>query len=569
MKYITSHLFCLLFFLNGYSQESYPQNYFQAPMQGNILLSGTFGELRGNHFHAGIDIKTFQKVGLPVLAAASGYVSRIKVSPYGYGRALYVQHPNGYTTVYAHLQKFNPQLESYLKEEQYRLRKNSLNLYPQAGKIKVNQGDTIAFAGNSGGSGAPHLHFEIRNAQSKALNPLFFGFTIEDTRKPVLRELAAYTYRKQELVGFKKHRLVEIKDGAYHLAGDGSLLFYGQPAFAIRAYDQLNGASNPNGYYLTRLSVNDSVAFEFRAQKLAFAETRYLNSHIDYAQYACCGKKFARLFTLPNNRFSEYARTNPLENMQWQPDSTYHIATEVEDYAGNKATLTFKAHIKPFASEATAGSSTEIPLFQYATKNSYRDENLAVHLPKGALYENFYFETQQEPPCGKCLGMVYKVASRQIPVHRYYNLKLKLPPLNDLNPKKIGIVALDEKGAVADFVGGRVEGTTINTQVRRFGTFAIMADTVPPTLTAQNFRNGQKLTVMDELYFKVKDNLSDIAHYSAYWNDEWMRLYYDYKNERLIFKAADIFSERGSHTLTLKVRDGRGNSTVKSYRLQW
>lgn len=570
MIYLKSFFFCCLFLVYGYAQDNYPQNYFEPPLKGKFLLSGTFGELRGNHFHAGIDIKTFQKVGLPVQVAASGYVSRIKVSPYGYGRAIYVQHPNGYTTVYGHLQKFAPELESYLKDEQYRLRKNSLNLYPQAGKFNVKQGDTIAFSGNSGGSGAPHLHFEIRDAQSKVLNPLFFGFDIEDNRIPVLKELATYTYRNQELVGFKRHRLVEITNGEYHLAGDGVLTFYGNPAFAIRAYDQLNNASNPNGYYLARLKINDSLVFDYRAHTFSFAETRYLNSHLDYAQYACCSKKFARLYTLPNNRFSEYQRSNPVENMQWLPDSTYAVTIEIADYAGNQATLSFKVQIQPTADDRLAAETrSEMPYFKYNQKNSYRDANVEVQVPKNALYENFYFETRQLPPCGKCLGMIYKVASRQIPVHRYYNLKLKLPPLNDIAPDKVGIVELNEKGEVAAFVGGKVQDTMISTQVRSFGTFAIMADTVPPVLEAVNLRSGKELSVMDELQFKVSDNMSGIEHYEAYWDEKWMRLYYDYKNNQLIFKADDIFTERGTHTLTLKVRDGRGNSTVNSYRVVW
>ena len=154
----------LCLFLKSFSQEDIPQDYFESPLEIPLILSGTFGELRSNHFHSGMDIKTHQQTGLNVLASASGYVSRIKVSHFGYGKALYVQHPNGYTSVYAHLKEFAPEIEAYIKERQYAKESYEIEVFPEADELPVKQGEVIAYSGNSGGSGGPHLHFEIRDS---------------------------------------------------------------------------------------------------------------------------------------------------------------------------------------------------------------------------------------------------------------------------------------------------------------------------------------------------------------------------------------------------------------------
>ena len=182
MKTTIASLFFFISICNG--QSNYPQNYFSSPLDIDLILSGSFAELRNNHFHSGLDIKTQGREGLKIYASASGYVSRIKISRYGYGKALYIKHPNGYTSVYAHLQKFSPEIEAYVKKRQYQGETFELELFPKAGILKVLDRQLIAFSGNTGGSGGPHLHFEIRDNQERPLNPLTFGFDIKDTTPP-------------------------------------------------------------------------------------------------------------------------------------------------------------------------------------------------------------------------------------------------------------------------------------------------------------------------------------------------------------------------------------------------
>ena len=184
----------LLFFLvlvcihhTVFTQVSYPKDYFVKPLDIPLILSGTFGELRSNHFHSGLDIKTQQREGLNVYASAEGYVSRIKISHWGYGKALYITHPNGYTTVYGHLKKFSPTIEAYVKRHQYEKEKFQIQLFPKEDELKVTKKQVVALSGNSGGSGGPHLHYEIRDANARPTNPMLFGIEIKDTKAPQIR----------------------------------------------------------------------------------------------------------------------------------------------------------------------------------------------------------------------------------------------------------------------------------------------------------------------------------------------------------------------------------------------
>ena len=242
---------------------SYPQDYFSAPIDINLILSGSFAELRTNHFHSGLDIKTQGKEGFKTYASAAGYVSRIKISRYGYGKALYITHPNGYTTVYAHLQKFSPTIEAYVKEQQYQKETFELELFPKAGTIKVLDRQLIAFTGNTGGSAGPHLHFEIRDNQQRPINPLLFGFDIKDTRPPVIYGLFGYPLSEDSHIGGEtkrvKIRILKQKDGTYK---SEPITAYGKIGFGIISTDRQDLASNKNGVNKIETSYNGSKSID-------------------------------------------------------------------------------------------------------------------------------------------------------------------------------------------------------------------------------------------------------------------------------------------------------------------
>ncbi len=231
--------------------SKYPKGYFTSPLKIPLYLSGTFGELRSNHFHAGIDIKTNQQQGLPVYAAADGFVSRIKVSPWGYGKALYVTHPNGFTTVYAHLRNFNEEIDEYIKAMQYQRRKFDIELFPLRSKFVIKQGEVVAHSGNSGGSSAAHLHFEIRESGTeKPVNPLLFGFPVKDTREPSIKSIFVYDFGKLKNVSDPMEFRTLRTGTHYTLTRDVAKVNSNKIGIGIKTFDKLNGANNETQRHL-------------------------------------------------------------------------------------------------------------------------------------------------------------------------------------------------------------------------------------------------------------------------------------------------------------------------------
>jgi len=246
-------IFLILFFfsllLTG--QENYPQDAFRSPMDIPIVLAGTFGELRSNHFHSGVDIKTKQREGLPIYAIGDGSVTRIKVSHWGYGKALYIAHPNGYTSVYGHLQKFGPEIEEYIKKVQYEKQSYEVEVFPKYGELKVDQGNIVAYGGNTGGSSGPHLHFEIRSSLSeKPTNPLLYGLEVRDATNPTLEKIYAYALSEDAIVN-QSREPIELQ---FKKQADGSYLAEkvnatGTIGFGFIGYDRQDLAANRNGVY--------------------------------------------------------------------------------------------------------------------------------------------------------------------------------------------------------------------------------------------------------------------------------------------------------------------------------
>ena len=255
-----------------------PTDYFDDPLQIPLALAGTFGELRSNHFHSGLDIKTQQREGLPVYAAAEGFVSRINVAHYGYGKALYIQHPNGYTTVYAHLKNFSPRIEEYIKKLQYQKESYEVEVYPTASELPIERGELVASSGNTGGSGGPHLHFEIRDGEQRPMNPLMFGIDLEDTRAPIVSGVFVYPTGEDAHVNGsaqrQKLRLIPQQDGSFRAE---KIEACGEIGFGINAVDQLNAAPNHNGVFRIETSANGEKLFQANFERFSFSETRHLN----------------------------------------------------------------------------------------------------------------------------------------------------------------------------------------------------------------------------------------------------------------------------------------------------
>ena len=322
------------------AQSPYPQNYFTSPLDITLVLSGTFAELRSNHFHSGLDIKTKGKVGFKTYASAEGYVSRIKISRYGYGKALYITHPNGYTTVYAHLQKFAPKIEAYVKKQQYKKETFELELFPKAEELKISSKEVIAYTGNTGGSGGPHLHFEIRDQQERPINPMLFGFDIKDTTNPVVHELYGYPLSEGSHINGEtsrvKIRIIKLPNGQYK---SEQITAFGTIGFGVISTDRQDFASNKNGVSFITTFFNGSKSLEVDFKRFSFDETKHLNRYIDYAYFFETKKRIQKLFIESNNPL-KLLKSHAAQGMVSIEDDTNSIyKISINDFKDNKSDL--------------------------------------------------------------------------------------------------------------------------------------------------------------------------------------------------------------------------------------
>ncbi len=325
----------------------YPTDFFQFPLRPgeHNLISGTLAELRPNHFHAGLDIKTDLRTGFPVHACADGYILRAKVSPYGYGRVLYIVHPGkGYQTVYAHLEDFTGVMDSLVRSEQYRVKSFSVDMTFPPGEYPVEKGQVIAHSGNTGSSASPHLHFEIRDAASRPLNPLFFQFPeVRDHIPPTLLKLAIEPLDIDSRIQQRFARVElapQMRDSVYRF--DQPIQVYGKLGLQLDAVDRLDGAPNPDGITAICLEVDSVERWRYFAEKISYAERHCYNAHVDYHEAATRGAYFHRLYKHPKNCFSGLYTQSPEGGLLDIQDTLAHtVRITVWDAYQNKSTLVF------------------------------------------------------------------------------------------------------------------------------------------------------------------------------------------------------------------------------------
>ncbi|HFA50668.1 MAG TPA: M23 family metallopeptidase [Bacteroidetes bacterium] len=546
--------------------EKYPINYFHPPVMHTLLLAGTFGELRPNHFHAGIDIKSSRGVaGDQVFAAADGYVSRIKVDESGYGNALYINHPNGFTTVYAHLDHFTEAVAAYVKKQQYAKKSFEVDLNPAYGEFTFHQGEQIGVMGNSGSSNGAHLHFEIRKTSNqKPINPLLFGFHVTDNVPPKMHALKAYFLNdKLEEQGAKEFPLIKIRNGRYKIKGDTLELAAWRTGLALKVYDHFDRVSNWNGIYSLNMYQDGQLIYEFDMESFSFNESRYINAHCDYEERITKKSYFNRCFHLPGNKLSIYhqqVNSGVIDLYQGKPS---HIKMVAADVAGNETVLEFWVRRSKTPAMAVSGKTYNY-IFPYDEGNLIRTEGLYLHLPKGTLYENLYlkYEVTEEHSDG-CFSQVHRIHNYRTPVHKYFDIGIRptasIPA--ELKPKVF--VAYCQGGDVWN-CGGKWKEGLLRARVRAFGDYCIMVDETPPVITPVAFKYNMK--GYNKMKFKVTDNVETIGHvraikYKATVDGKWILMEFDKKNDMLIYRFDDKVGP-GDHVLRISVKDAVGNEVV-------
>ena len=382
----------LLFLLSSsiYAQSEYPQDYFRNPLDITLVLSGTFGELRSAHFHSGLDIKTQQKQGLKVYAAAEGYVSRIKISHYGYGKALYITHPNGYTTVYGHLQKLSDRLEKYIKECQYEKESFEVEVFPGVEELVITPNEVIAYSGNTGGSGGPHLHFEIRDNQERPMNPMLFGIDVKDSKQPFVSAVYAYPKDENAIINGENERiplrLIPNKNGDYEVE---KITAYGNIGFGITSYDKQDLAPNKNGVSNIQTFFNGNKSLEIDFKRFSFSESKHIKRLIDYAYFKEKRSRIQKLFVQKNNPLSLYkdAYDNGYINVEDSTSSVYKV--RIRDYKGNETWVNIPIKGKKETLEKLPYDAMSNKSLIYSDQpTTLESGNISVNFYKNTVYED-------------------------------------------------------------------------------------------------------------------------------------------------------------------------------------
>ncbi len=542
-------------------QKTYPQNYFRSPVGYDMKLSGTFGELRPNHFHAGIDIKPLKGVGDNIYAIADGYVSRVKALPNSYGNVVYIDHPNGYTSVYAHLYRYNDSIGNYVKKKQYEQEKFRVDLHPAAGEIPVKKGQIIGYMGTSGRSFGTHLHFEIRDTKTEvAINPLLFGLKINDKVKPRITQLKVYSLNP-ELQILDEER-IDVKAGkyGYYVGGDTLRMGAWRVGLALKAFDFMNGVSNWNGIYSMDMLVDDSLTYSFKMDEISFDETRYINSHCDYKERLTRRSYFNRCYRQPGNQLSIYEHIANEGVISLEKDRAKKINFIVKDSYNNTSSLQF--FIRRKAVETPEKQELYNYILPWHEQNIIYTGDFQVDFPSGSFYETEYlnYQVSREPSDGT-FSPTYHIGDRMTPIHKYFTIGIVPTNLPDHLRDKAVIAACPEGMKNQCLSNHRWQGDMLLAQAREFGNYTIMLDTIAPTIKVSKISSTMSKNY--RMIFKIDDDFSGIKSYRATVDGRWILMVYDEKNDQLTHKF-DGRIPKGKHELLLTVEDFRGN--IKTYK---
>ncbi|BAX78516.1 M23 family metallopeptidase [Labilibaculum antarcticum] len=563
----------LLFFLFSkqiYAQDKiFPQNYFRSPVNFDITLAGNFAELRNNHFHSGIDIRTFT-TGKKVYAIADGFISRIKISAGGYGKAIYIDHPNGYTSVFAHLDHFTPDIEEFVKSYQYQNNTFEFDLALKKDEMLVKKGTVLAFSGNTGSSAGPHLHFEIRDTKSEhPLNPLLFGFKIKDTTPPKIFKFYIYPLDSASNINGLNSRQafpVTYYNKAYHLKSDPELKLLGNIGFALEVNDYMDNTWAKCGIYDLEMTINDTLISSFSLKEFSFDESLYVNSHMDYELNVSQNKRIHKTFKEPNDKLSIYSKMKNNGIFHFKKSVSYKIDFRVSDANMNESNL--RVYAKGNETEKIFSTGAFETLMNYEKENFFVRKNIELEFPKNSFYSSIPFTYSVEKD-SSYLSDIHSIHSENTPVHNYYTISIKPKYLPKEKSDKLYIARINKDGETVN-EGGVYFDSSVKTKSRYFGKFAVAIDTIPPLIKPKTNFELKSLRGQESIRFTISDNLTGIKSYEGLINEKWVLFEYDAKND-LLFYVFDSkrLPPNKNHQLKVKVTDQVGNQETFTTDFTW
>lgn len=531
----------------------FPQNYFGSPLHGVLSVSGSFGELRANHFHSGIDFRTGGREGLPVLAAADGYVSRIRLGPYGFGKAIYLAHPNGYTTVYGHLRDLNGPIHRYAIKKQYATHSFEQELYLKPGEVKVKKGDTIAWSGNTGGSGGPHLHFEIRRSSNdQIINPLLFGLKVKDSIDPFIKSILMVRITERDELGYYAERLSR-QAPALNKSKEIIQLPPGVYGLAYSAVDYYTDFASRLGINYAYLYADNKEIFRTEIEHFLFEDTRYINSHMDYAFLREKGIRYARMFKDNHNQLRFYDGLNQ-GFIRVLAGDTIKLKLYIKDLSGLGDSLVFRVTGSPVA-KLPGGPESKPNLYWKVNglkENNFTQPNFRITAAAGVILADAQLEYAVKQAPGRALSKMHCVYGGKIPLLKPVTIAI-LPENPIPNPKQYVIVQKDALSGAVSVENTSYSNGWVYARPKQLGFFYVTSDSIKPYVVPQSF--GKNLS------FRISDNLSGIDSYDCYIDQQWILLEYDYKSGRLWGSIPPLIKP-GKHSLKLVVKDKAGNAQV-------
>lgn len=551
------YLFFILINSSLFSQTNYPKDYFRPPLDIPMQLSGNFGELRPNHFHAGFDLKTSQKEGLEVHAVADGYVSRIKISTFGNGKTIYITHANGYTSVYGHLLKATDSIEDFINKAHYKEQSFEIEIFLKPGDLVVKKGQIIALSGNTGASEGPHLHFEFRdNKTENIINPMLFGFdkNMKDTKKPIISSVCVYPLDNETLVNQSKRplllNLTLRKDGSYT---SDPVLSNGKIGFGINTFDYDDVSFNKNGVFKVQTFYNGTPNFGYQFNTYSFDEMRFINALIDYPRYKKTQQRFQKLFMKTPFNLSIIKTNESNGVLQVVPNLASVYRIEVSDYYGNQTTVSIPVKYVVLPTIVAPEPITSKYFVKAKNESNFEKDNMSVFFPAGTFYDDFNlnFDVKND---------TLFLHDDTIPAHNNFTITIENNKFTDAQREKLFIASIFDKkiGYIPTFR----KDTIFTAKAKTLGKFKLILDTTAPTITIAKSIEGKWLSDKKSIQLSISDSLSGIKSYNGYLNGNWILFEYDNKTKKITHSFSDGIVTEGKNELKIIVIDNVGNSTI-------
>ena len=519
------------------------------PLDIPFSLSGTFGEPRSTHFHLGIDIKTQGKEGWEVKSIAPGHISRLRVSLGGYGKTVYIDHPDQTSSVYAHLKKFAPKIEAYIKSIQYEKETYTLQQFPKKKEINIAAGEVIGYSGNTGSSSGPHLHFEIRDTKSqKPLNPLLFNLPVSDSQRPQIQKLFLfYPQNNTTLTHSEPVPLQKVNDSTYHTPKINSC---GKMGLGLQMFDQQNLSYSKNGIYIAEVEVNGKKIVQFKFDQLNYSDSEKLFINIDYSKYKENKNKIQKLF-FQNHKPLTFMKTMNAEGLfNVELGKSYQVKVVIEDYSGNSSNIIIyiEGTKKEIPNKKLEGKLIEPRLDYILTMNDKE-----VYFPKKTFFENAIIQIEEAKN-------TISIGPNLFPFNNPYEIQFKANEADTLKLRQTFIAKKTEKKL--SFISTTLDKGHWKTKVKDMGDFTLARDSVAPKIFPSNFRPNQWLSKFKFIKVKISDDFSGIKSYRGTINGEWVLFEYEPKRKLLTYDFSDKVFDLAKHELQLEVVDNVGNKAV-------